>query len=202
MPHYNNPHRNTNAQGMNRHADYARYRNMNAPRSAAPPELPSVPQYYPGVNPYGAAGTFAESSALVPYNAAGSALGAAAPAAAAAETATSAGLLSNLGSLKGVFDRLGGIDGIMGHIGRVQKVIGGFQQFAPMAKLLMGSFLPGAKGAAGVTTSEPLDEYRPPRRRKSSGSGKRRSSGSKGSSSRKGTRRSSSSKRRSSSRRR
>lgn len=191
MPHYNNPH-----------------------RSAVPPELPSVQQYYPGVNPYGVT-DIADTSSVIPYQGGSSLVGAAAP---VAEAATKSGFsMPNLGEIKGFIDRMGGIDGIMGTIGKVQKVIGGVQQFAPMAKLLMGSFLPGAKGAAaaagaaaGAALAAPgeLDEYRPRRRRGSSGSsGKRRSSPSrsgrrkgkssgKGSSSRRSAPRSSSKRRR------
>ncbi|WP_223068832.1 hypothetical protein [Paenibacillus caui] len=160
MPHYNNPH-----------------------RSAAPPELPAAQQYYPGVNPYGVSySEIAESSSVVPYNAqSGSLLGGATE---AAESAAKGGLsIPNLGNIMGFIDRMGGIDGIMSTLGKVQKVVSSFQQIAPMAKLLMGSFLPGSKGAAGVTTSQPsrLDDYRPRRRRGSYGGGKRRSgkSGSK-----------------------
>ncbi|WP_238996745.1 hypothetical protein [Paenibacillus pinistramenti] len=197
MPHYNNPNPNIPNRNTNHRQGAASYPGMNRYRSvgtssAAPPELPSVPQYYPGVNPYG----ISPESSLVPFNAANSVTDAAATGAGAA--GKGGGLLSNIGDLKGMIDRLGGIDGIMGHIGRVQKIMSSFQQIAPMAKLLMGSFLPGGKAAAGVTADpDRLDEYRPKRRRKGSGSGRRRSSGGKGRSGKNGYRRSSSAKRRS-----
>ena len=149
MPHYNNQH-----------------------RGAVPPELPSTPHHYPGVNPYGPSNVdIVEASSYLPYpyqpQATPSLPAAIAP---VAEAPTKTGGLSmpNLGEIKGMIDRLGGLDGIMGHIGRFQKVMSSVQQFAPMAKLLMGS-LPGfGKAAAGLTNSQPgeLDEF--PRRRKSS----------------------------------
>ncbi|UJF32678.1 aminotransferase [Paenibacillus hexagrammi] len=46
----------------------------------------------------------------------------------------------NLKQISGFVERMGGIDGIIGTMGKVQKVIGGFQQMAPMMKLLFNSF--------------------------------------------------------------
>ena len=67
------------------------------------------------------------------------------PAAAAAKPGGSSPLAA-LGDIKGIVDRLGGIDGIVSTVTKVQKMIQSLQQIAPLAKLLMGSFLsPKAK---------------------------------------------------------
>lgn len=65
-----------------------------------------------------------------------------------------------------MIDRFGGIDGIMNGIGKMQKVVGGFQQMAPMMKLVMG-ILPFGKGKKSSSLADKdYEEYSPPRSRK------------------------------------
>lgn len=47
--------------------------------------------------------------------------------------------------IKQAIDRMGGLDGIVETMGKVQKVMQSISQIAPMAKLLVGSLLPGQK---------------------------------------------------------
>lgn len=149
-------------------------------RSYTPSNYSSTSSYYPGVNPYGTSVSDAASpTELIPYSPPSETV----IEASAAPAAKSGGLsLPNLNEIKGFIDRMGGIDGIMATVGKVQKVMQGVQQFAPMAKLLMGSLLPGAKGK-GVTTAQPDDdmiEYRPKKkRRRSSSGGSRKGSGTR-----------------------
>lgn len=127
---------------------------------------------YPGINPYNEVPQ-ADASAVVPYEAPSTITDAAVvtPDPAPAK----GGLLGNLGNLgnlnnlneiKGFIDRMGGIDGIVATLGKVQKVMSSVQQFAPMAKLIMGA-LPvfGKSGSKkSSSASEELDEYTPPSR--------------------------------------
>lgn len=161
MPHYKSPYRSLASQDF------------------TPPPTP----YYPGVNPYSGSSVTdtAESSALVPVTPQAELVDSA-----ATPAAKSGFSLPNLGELKGIIDRMGGIDGIMNTVGKVQKVMAGVQQFAPMAKLLMGSLLPGAKGGASSQSANSLDEYRPKKRRSSSKRRSKRSSSSKKATTKKG----------------
>lgn len=88
------------------------------------------------------------------------------------------GGLGNMDQIKGIVDRLGGIDGIVNSMGKVQKVMSGFQQMAPMVKLLMGSFGKG-KGAAGaLAAEEDAAMFSPKRRKKRRSTTQRRKSSS------------------------
>ncbi|WP_051286859.1 hypothetical protein [Paenibacillus taiwanensis] len=72
------------------------------------------------------------SNAVVPYQAPVT------PVATAAAATSKSGF--NIGDLKGIFDRMGGVEGIVSTMGKVQKVMQSVQQFAPMAKMLVGVF--------------------------------------------------------------
>lgn len=72
------------------------------------------------------------SNAVVPYQAPVT------PVASAAAATSKSGF--NIGDLKGIFDRMGGVEGIVSTMGKVQKVMQSVQQFAPMAKMLVGVF--------------------------------------------------------------
>ncbi|UPK44711.1 tyrosine protein kinase [Paenibacillus pabuli] len=135
-----------------------------------------VQPMYPGVEPYYPPFQEVEASGLVPYSPGGPGgpggnfFGGGAPVAppVPVETpAASSGFsLANIGELKGMIDRFGGIDGIMNGIGKMQKVVGGFQQMAPMMKLVMG-ILPFGKGKKSSSAADQdYEEYSPPRSRK------------------------------------
>ncbi|MEC0232792.1 tyrosine protein kinase [Paenibacillus kribbensis] len=140
-------------------------RSLSDPYSSTP---------YPGLDPYNEVPQ-ADSSAVVPYEAPASITDAAVvtpdPAPAKGGLLGSLGSLGNiknLNEIKGFIDRMGGIDGIVATLGKVQKVMSSVQQFAPMAKLIMGA-LPvfgksGSKNSAPA--SEEFDEYKPPSRRR------------------------------------
>lgn len=66
----------------------------------------------------------------------------------------------NMNELSNLINRMGGIDGIVATMGKVQKLVSGFQQMAPMIKLLASTLLPGAK------TADNDDEDGVPRRRR------------------------------------
>lgn len=51
----------------------------------------------------------------------------------------------NMEQFKGIFNRLGGLDGILGTMTKVNKIVQSFQQMSPLIKLMVGSFLGGAK---------------------------------------------------------
>jgi len=139
---------------------------------------------YPGISPYvqvpppGASGMFSSYGAPIAGEAAQTAL--AVPV--EASVAKPGGLLGGLGSLgglgglgnmanmdqiKGFIDRMGGIDGIVNSMGKVQKVMQGFQQMAPMVKLVMSSFGKN-KGTTNGSLSAEEDAalYSPARRKK------------------------------------
>ncbi|OPG93836.1 hypothetical protein B2I21_34405 [Chryseobacterium mucoviscidosis] len=132
-----------------------------------------VQPMYPGVDPYYPPLQEVEASALVPYSpgspAGGDLFGGGAPLVSPVPVeapASSSGFsLANIGELKGMIDRFGGIDGIMSGIGKMQKVVGGFQQMAPMMKLVMG-ILPFGKGKKSSAADKDYEEYSPPRSRK------------------------------------
>ncbi|MBP2000867.1 hypothetical protein J2Z69_001898 [Paenibacillus shirakamiensis] len=136
------------------------------------PQRSVIPPGYPYGAPYPGLG--ASTSSLVPLAPAAVAPVAAeatslvAPAAAAAKTGFS---LPNIGALKGIIDGMGGIDGVLNTMGKVQQMMQGVQQFAPMAKLVMGGLLPGGKGKTNASKNQELDEYRPRRRKSRSKSG-------------------------------
>ncbi|WP_233476364.1 tyrosine protein kinase [Paenibacillus sonchi] len=127
-------------------------------RSLAEP-YPSSP--YPGISSYAQPPLYGEAAMLPAAGAEAAAETALAVPVAEAATAKPGGLLGSLGNLgnlgnlanmeqiKGIVDRLGGIDGIVSSMGKVQKVMQGFQQMAPMVKLVMGSF--GKKKARAVS---------------------------------------------------
>ncbi|WP_053781169.1 hypothetical protein [Paenibacillus xylanivorans] len=135
-----------------------------------------VQPMYPGVDPYYPQFQEVEASGLVPYspggpggpggNFFGGGAPVAPPVSVEAPASSSGFSLANIGELKGMIDRFGGIDGIMSGIGKMQKVVGGFQQMAPMMKLVMG-ILPFGKGKkSGSAADKDYEEYSPPRSRK------------------------------------
>jgi hypothetical protein len=65
---------------------------------------------------------------------------------------TGLGSLLNMKQITSFVDRMGGIEGIIGTITKVQSFMSQFSQFAPMIKMLWGSFSGGAaKGAIQST---------------------------------------------------
>ncbi|MEK5405139.1 tyrosine protein kinase [Paenibacillus sp. FSL W8-0439] len=141
----------------------AQTRSISDPYSSTP---------YPGLDPYSEVPQV-DSSAVVPYEAPASITDAAVvtpdPAPAKGGLLGGLGNLGNLNDIKGIIDRMGGIDGIVATVGKVQKIMSSVQQFAPMAKLIMGSLPAFNKNASKKTTTpitEELDEYTPPRRRR------------------------------------
>ncbi|BCG57316.1 tyrosine protein kinase [Paenibacillus sp. URB8-2] len=168
MPHhyYNHSHRSSRA--------------LTEPYNASP---------YPGISNYVQVPGPGTTGAFSPLGAEAAETALAVPA--AAETAAKGGgLLGNLGGLanlanmdqiKGLIDRMGGIDGIVSSMGKVQKVMQGFQQMAPMFKLVMGSIGKGkGKGGAGLLAAEEDSASYAPSRRKKRTAPKRRKSGSSG----------------------
>ncbi len=115
-----------------------------------------------GIVPYEAPSSITESAAVVtpdPVPVKGGLLGG----------LGNLGNLPNLGEIKGIIDRMGGIDGIVATFGKVQKVMSSVQQFAPMAKLIMGALPAFGKSAnknSATELTEELDEYTPPRTRR------------------------------------
>ncbi|WP_197258742.1 oligopeptidase [Paenibacillus dendritiformis] len=93
-------------------------------------------------------------------------------------------LLGNfsMGDLKSMIDKLGGIDGIVDTMGKVQKIMSSVQQIMPVAKVFMGTLLPGKGGGKKLSTTDGGDDAAPRRRRRyssgspRSGSGNRRKS--------------------------
>lgn len=69
----------------------------------------------------------------------------------------------SISDIKQVIDRMGGIDGIVETVGKVQKVMNSVSQIAPVAKLLMGTLLPGKKKD---DEEEEEFEYKPKRKRR------------------------------------
>uniref|UniRef100_UPI000472F961 hypothetical protein n=1 Tax=Paenibacillus forsythiae TaxID=365616 RepID=UPI000472F961 len=134
---------------------------------------------YPGITSYVQVPGPGTAGAFSPLGAEAAETALAAPAATEAAT-KSGGLLGNLGGLanlgnmdqiKGLIDRMGGIDGIVSSMGKVQKVMQGFQQMAPMFKLVMGGLGKGKAGALGAATGllaaeEDSKSYTPRRRSK------------------------------------
>ncbi|MCP3747109.1 MULTISPECIES: tyrosine protein kinase [Paenibacillus] len=138
-------------------------RSLSDPYSSSP---------YPGLDPYNEVPQ-AGSSGLVPYEAPASITDSAVvtpdPVPAKGGLLGGLGNLSNLNEIKGFIDRMGGIDGIVATVGKVQKVMSSVQQFAPMAKLIMGSLPAFGKSASknsATDITEELDEYTPPRPRR------------------------------------
>jgi hypothetical protein len=70
----------------------------------------------------------------------------------------------NMAQLKQFVDKMGGIEGLMAKMQQAQKMIATFQQFAPMAKLLLGSF--GAAKAKSSEGDHDLDGLAPVKRRR------------------------------------
>lgn len=132
----------------------------------------------------------AEATSLVPYNPSynqpynsGGALDTISPVS-QPSSGGSGGLLGNLpnlGELKGIIDRMGGIDGVINTLGKVQKVMTSFQQFAPMAKLIMGALPFGGKASNKSVSG--IDEYIPKRRKRKKSSSRKRSTSKSGRSS-------------------
>lgn len=126
---------------------------------------------YPGIDSYVQPPPPVESGMLPALGpeAAESAL--AAPALEAEAVPKAGGLLGGLGNLanmdqiKGIIDRMGGIDGIVNSMGKVQKVVEGFQQMAPMVKLVMGNF-GKKKGSGALAAEEDAALYKPKSRKK------------------------------------
>lgn len=86
------------------------------------------------------------------------------------------GNLPNINEIKGFVDRMGGIDGVITTLGKVQKVMTGIQQFAPMAKLIMGALPFGGK-ATNKSVND-IDEYVPKRRKRKKNSSRKRKTAS------------------------
>ncbi|AET59155.1 tyrosine protein kinase [Paenibacillus terrae] len=128
---------------------------------------------YPGLDTYSGVPQV-DSSGIVPYEAPSSITESAAvvtpdPVPAKGGLLGGLGGLSNLNEIKGFIDRMGGIDGIVATFGKVQKVMSSVQQFAPMAKLIMGALPAFGKSASknsATELAEELDEYTPPRPRR------------------------------------
>ncbi|MGG4218107.1 tyrosine protein kinase [Paenibacillus jamilae] len=141
----------------------AQTRSISDPYSSTP---------YPGLDPYSEVPQV-DSSAVVPYeapaNVTDSAVVTPDPAPAKGGLLGGLGNLGNLNDIKGFIDRMGGIDGIVATVGKVQKIMSSVQQFAPMAKLIMGSlpaFNKNASKNSPTEVAQELDEYTPPRRRR------------------------------------
>lgn len=120
--------------------------------------IPTMPQA--GVSaftPYTPPAPIGDSTALVPYV---PPQASAPPTAAAAAAPAKKGF--SLDNIKGMFDRMGGVDGIVATMGQAQKVMQSVSQFAPMAKLLMGSFL----SKKGSNDEEDEVVHRPRRRKR------------------------------------
>lgn len=113
----------------------------------------SLTQHAPPIGPIG------DSTALVPYVAPDIAA-ISAPIANAPTAKKNPFSNFSIDNIKGMFDRMGGVDGIVSTMGQAQKVMQSVSQFAPMAKLLMGSFLKKKDG------DEDVSEDKPRRRRK------------------------------------
>ncbi len=157
---------------------------------------------YPGISPYVQAPIPGETGIFPAYGAGATSTALAVPEAAEGVTSKAGGLLGSLGGLgnlanmdqiKGFIDRMGGIDGIVSSMGKVQKVMSGFQQMAPMVKLVMGGFgkgaAAGALAAGALAAEEDAALYKPnrrkkrrstPQRRKSSPTNRRRSTPTSG----------------------
>ncbi|MDU5144621.1 MAG: oligopeptidase [Paenibacillus dendritiformis] len=91
-------------------------------------------------------------------------------------------LLGNfsMGDLKSMIDRLGGVDGIVETMGKVQKIMSSVQQIMPVAKMFMGTLLPGKGGGKKLSTADDGDyEAAPRRRRRYSGGSPRSGSGNR-----------------------
>jgi hypothetical protein len=95
-------------------------------------------------------------------------------------------LLGNfsMSDLNSMIDRLGGIDGIVETMGKVQKIMSSVQQLMPVAKMFLGTLMPGKGGGKKLSTANDGDGGAAPRSRLSrrryssgsprSGSGNRR----------------------------
>ncbi|GAC44096.1 hypothetical protein [Paenibacillus popilliae] len=86
-------------------------------------------------------------------------------------------LLGNfsMGDLNSMIDRLGGIDGIVETMGKVQKIMSSVQQLIPVAKMFMGTLMPGKGGGKKLSTADDGDGGAAPRRRRRYSSGSPRS---------------------------
>ncbi|WP_051775973.1 hypothetical protein [Paenibacillus tyrfis] len=78
----------------------------------------------------------------------------------------------NVEQVKGVIDKLGGVEGIVETFSKMQKMVQSVQQFAPMLKVLFGSF--GKKDTA-ASKSGSNKSGRRRRRRRGTTQGRRRS---------------------------
>ncbi|BFH11506.1 oligopeptidase [Paenibacillus melissococcoides] len=135
--------------------------------------LPSgVPEGYPELSGYA---PYPAQAPIVPFNAV---------AETPIETAVQPEkkLLGNfsMGDLKSMIDRLGGIDGIVETMGKVQKIMSSVQQLMPVAKMFMGTLMPGKGGGKKLSTADDGDyEAAPRRRRRYSGGSPRSGSGNR-----------------------
>ncbi|GLI09673.1 hypothetical protein YDYSG_57050 [Paenibacillus tyrfis] len=77
----------------------------------------------------------------------------------------------NVEQVKGLIDKLGGVEGIVETFNKVQKMVQSVQQFAPMLKVLLGSF--GKKDTA-ASKSGGNRSGRRRRRRRGTAQGRRR----------------------------
>lgn len=127
---------------------------------------PGLPEGYPELSGY----TPYPQAPIVPFNAV-----AETPIEAAAQPEKK--LLGNfsMGDLTSMIDRLGGIDGIVETMGKVQKIMSSVQQIMPVAKMFMGTLMPGKGGGKKLSTADDGDDEAAPRRRRRHSSGSPRS---------------------------
>lgn len=131
---------------------------------------PGMPEGYPELSGY----TPYPQAPIVPFNA-------------VAETPIEAAvqpekkLLGNfsMGDLKSMIDKLGGIDGIVDTMGKVQKIMSSVQQIMPVAKMFMGTIMPGKGGGKKLSTADDGDDAAPRRRRRYSSGSPRSGSGNR-----------------------
>ncbi|WP_051217401.1 hypothetical protein [Paenibacillus assamensis] len=140
----------------------ANIRNQPAPSTYNyPPAAPVQPARsftpHPNNNP---APITPPTTEVIPYQAPEAAV---TPAAPADTTTPSKKSNFNIGDIKGFIDRMGGIDGLVSTMQKVQKVVQGFQQIAPVAKLLVGSFASGKSKNKDEDSEEMF--YTPPKKR-------------------------------------
>ncbi|WP_425325089.1 oligopeptidase [Paenibacillus dendritiformis] len=131
---------------------------------------PGMPQGYPELSGY----TPYPEAPIVPFNAV-----AETPIEVAAQPDKK--LLGNfsMGDLKSMIDKLGGIDGIVDTMGKVQKIMSSVQQIMPVAKMFMGTLLPGKGGGKKLSTADGGDDAAPRRRRRYSSGSPRSGSGNR-----------------------
>lgn len=131
-------------------------------RSFSPEPAPFLPSFTPPP-------PLETTTAIVPFSQA-----AESPIATVVEETTAKKSGFSIGDIKQVIDRMGGIEGIVETMGKVQKVMNSVSQIAPVAKLLMGTLLPGKKkdGEDGDEDDHWTKNPRRRRRKRTTGKGK------------------------------